>query len=87
MECGLGEGHVLCGPRMQGEDFGGKENAWERVHRAQNGVLSGVQPGEGKVRPPPGSAGLEELRTGQLEGDCPRDVEQGRPPESETRHW
>lgn len=87
MGCGVREVLFLRGPRMQGEDSGGKENAWERVHRAQNRVLNGAQPGEGKVRPPPGSVGLEGLRTRHLEGDCPRHVEQGCPPEPETRHW
>lgn len=58
---------------MQGEHFGGKENVWERSHRAHIPVRSsGAQSGEGRVRLPQGSVGRKGLRTDHLGGTAQR---------------
>lgn len=65
----------LDGSGMQGEDFGGKENVWERGHRACIPVPSGVQwcpAWRRKCQAAPVLSGAGGAEDWLLREDCPR---------------
>lgn len=71
---------------VSNSEKGAKENVWERGHRTHIPVPDGAQPREGRVRLPGWLSGLGRAEDPPLRRNSLRDVEQGRPPESETRH-